>query len=225
MEHKTNTISSQLAIFLGEQIVRPDLFFNYLNTEIGEVIDAMPQTLPLPAEAPADIPRVIGNSSFGRYNLNISLSRIDFIQNYNYGEDIERSVNDFKIKCNSLISAILPKYAIVRMGLVGNYYIPNKNPSALIAKMYLNEKNKNPDEISIRLNKKDTFKGVSINNVISVNPGVVTAPNFNGDAVILQVDYNSEERADALGEGLALSLFKEKSSAYYSKNLAEVYGL
>jgi len=225
MENKTNTISTQLAIFLGEQIVRPDLFFNTLNTEMGEIIDAMPQTLPLPAEAPADIPRVIGNSSFGRYNLNISLSRIDFVQNYGPGEDIEKAVNDFRIKSNTLISTVFQKYAIVRMGLVGNYYIPNKNPSALIAKMYLNDKNKNPDEISIRINKKDNFKGVSINNVITVNPGVVTAPNFSGDAVILQLDYNSEERADALNEGLALSLFKEKSSAYYSKNLAEVYGL
>lgn len=153
------------------------------------------------------------------------MSRIDFTQNYGPHEDIEKAVNDFRIKSNTLISTIFQKYAIIRMGLVGNYYIPNKNPSALIAKMYLNDENKNPDEISIRINKKDNFKGITINNVITVNTGTVKAPNFSGDAVVLQLDYNSEEREEALNEGLALSLFKEKSSAYYSKYLSEVYGL
>lgn len=38
MENKAVTISTQLAIFIDSTIARPDLLFNSLNSEIGEVI-------------------------------------------------------------------------------------------------------------------------------------------------------------------------------------------
>ncbi len=225
MENKAVTISTQLAIFIDSTIARPDLLFNSLNSEIGEVIDAMPQTLPLPADAPADIPRVIGTSSFGKFNLNISLNRIDFVENYTPTEEIEKSVTEFKLKCNTLIATISQKYGIVRIGLVGNYYIPHKNPSQLIADLYLNENKKNLDEITIRINNRDTFKNIQINNVINLSQGQVTAQNYNGNAVIVQLDYNSTDNNTPLEEGLTLALFKEKSIAYNSKHVEDVSGL
>lgn len=103
----------------------------------------MPQTLPLPADAPSDIPRVIGTSSFGKFNLNISLNRIDFVENYAPTEAIEKSIVEFKLKCNTLITTISQKYGFVRIGLVGNYYVPHKNPSQLITDLYLNKNKSN----------------------------------------------------------------------------------
>ena len=225
MENKAVTISTQLAIFIDSPIARPDLLFNSLNSEIGEVIDAMPQTLPLPADAPSDIPRVIGTSSFGKFNLNISLNRIDFVENYAPTEAIEKSIVEFKLKCNTLITTISQKYGIVRIGLVGNYYVPHKNPSQLITDLYLNKNKSNLDEITIRINKRDTFKNIQINNVINLSQGQVTAQDYNGNAVIVQLDYNSADNSTPLEEGVILALFKEKSIAYSSKHVEEISGL
>lgn len=225
MENKAVTISTQLAIFIDSAVARPDLLFNSLNSEIGEVIDAMPQTLPLPADAPSDIPRVIGTSSFGKFNLNISLNRIDFVENYAPTEAIEKSIVEFKLKCNTLITTISQKYGIVRIGLVGNYYVPHKNPSQLITDLYLNKNKSNLDEITIRINKRDTFKNIQINNVINLSQGQVTAQDYNGNAVIVQLDYNSADNSTPLEEGVILALFKEKSIAYSSKHVVEISGL
>ena len=225
MENKAVTISTQLAIFIDSAVARPDLLFNSLNSEIGEVIDAMPQTLPLPADAHSDIPRVIGTSSFGKFNLNISLKRIDFVENYAPTEAIEKSIVEFKLKCNTLITTISQKYGIVRIGLVGNYYVPHKNPSQLITDLYLNKNKSNLDEITIRINKRDTFKNIQINNVINLSQGQVTAQDYNGNAVIVQLDYNSADNSTPLEEGVILALFKEKSIAYSSKHVEEISGL
>ena len=225
MENKAVTISTQLAIFIDSAVARPDLLFNSLNSEIGEVIDAMPQTLPLPADAPSDIPRVIGTSSFGKFNLNISLNRIDFVENYAPTEAIEKSIVEFKLKCNTLITTISQKYGIVRIGLVGNYYVPHKNPSQLITDLYLNKNKSNLDEITIRINKRDTFKNIQINNVINLSQGQVTAQDYNGNAVIVQLDYNSVDNSTPLEEGVILALFKEKSIAYSSKHVEDISGL
>ncbi|WP_216642154.1 hypothetical protein, partial [Salmonella enterica] len=85
----------------------------------------------------------------------------------------EKSVTEFKLKCNTLIATIFQKYGVVRIGLVGNYYIPHKNPSQLIADLYLNENKRNLDEITIRINNRDTFKNIQINNVINLSQGQV----------------------------------------------------
>ncbi|TRQ71914.1 hypothetical protein, partial [Salmonella enterica] len=83
---------------------------------------------------------------------------------------------------------------------VGNYYIPHKNPSQLIADLYLNENKRNLDEITIRINNRDTFKNIQINNVINLSQGQVTAQNYNGNAVIVQLDYNSTDNNTPLDE-------------------------
>ncbi|HDT1603538.1 TPA: hypothetical protein QHT00_002644, partial [Enterobacter sichuanensis] len=124
MKKIIGTISTQLAIFLDSNIIRPDTLYNRLNEDLGEIIDAMPQTIPLPAEAPADIPRVIGTSSFGTYVLNVSLNRVDIVKNYNPANDMESEVNEFLRTSKNLIISILQTYKVNRLGLVGNHYIP-----------------------------------------------------------------------------------------------------
>lgn len=225
METKVVTISTQIALFFETAISRPDTFYNTINSDIGEIIDSMPQTLPLPPEAPAEIPRVIGNSSFGQYNLNVSINRVDLIRNYSPGEDVIHATNDFKRICNNLIISAMQLQKIIRVGVVGNFYISNPCPQKIIGKLYLNEKNQNSDEISLRINKKDKFNNIDINNVVNINQGNVAAPDYNGEAVIIQLDYNTEPKGKPLDQESVISVFKEKSSAYSYKHVMEICGL
>ncbi|WP_200526016.1 hypothetical protein, partial [Klebsiella pneumoniae] len=75
------------------------------------------------------------------------------------------------------------------------------------------------------INKRDTFKNIQINNVINLSQGQVTAQDYNGNAVTVQLDYNSADNSTPLEEGVILALFKEKSIAYSSKHVEEISGL
>lgn len=225
MKEKMITISTQIALFFENSIIRPDTFYNSINSDIGEIIDSMPQTLPLPVEAPPEIPRVIGNSSFGQYNLNVSLNRVDFIRNYSPNEDIVNSTNEFKRICNNLIVSCLQKQKITRIGIVGNFFIRCNNPQGVISKLYLNDNNQDSDEISLRYNKKSSIRNVIVNNVVNINQGNVAAPDNSGDAVIIQLDYNTEPKEHPLDEGSLLDIFNNKSEAYSFKHAMEKCGL
>lgn len=225
MTKKVTTISTQIALFFESPILRPDILFQKINSDMGDIIDSMPQTLPLPAEAPPEIPRVLGTSSFGKHNLNVSLNRLDFMQNYHPTEDIEESIKEFKRNCNNIIISALQSQKIIRIGIVGNHYIPNVNPNKLISELYLNEKSTGSDEISLRINKKSKVGEVIVNNVINLNQGIVAAPNYQGNAVIIQLDYNTEQKEKPLNENTIISLFLEKSNAYSEKHVAEILGL
>ena len=210
MKAKMITISTQIALFFESTIARPDTFYNSINTGLGEIIDSMPQTLPLPKEAPPEIPRVIGNSSFGQYSLNVSLNRVDLLRNY--------ASNGFIVNC-------MQKQKITRIGIVGNFFIHCNNPNKIISELYLNDKNKDNDEISLRLNKKTTIKDVTINNVLNINQGNVSASNYAGEAVLVQLDYNTEPKETPLDEALLFSIFSEKSEAYSHQHAMEKCGL
>ncbi|PAP28459.1 hypothetical protein CJZ34_24135, partial [Salmonella enterica subsp. enterica serovar Hadar] len=80
--------------------------------------------------------------------------------------------------------------------------------------MYLNENKRNLDEITIRINNRDTFKYIQINNVINLSLGQVSAQNYNGYAVIVQLDYISTVINTPLDEGFTLALFNVISIAY-----------
>ncbi|KLV73479.1 MULTISPECIES: hypothetical protein [Citrobacter freundii complex] len=225
MKAKMITISTQIALFFESTIARPDTFYNSINTGLGEIIDSMPQTLPLPKEAPPEIPRVIGNSSFGQYSLNVSLNRVDLLRNYASNEDFDLGTNEFKRICNSFIVNCMQKQKITRIGIVGNFFIHCNNPNKIISELYLNDKNKDNDEISLRLNKKTTIKDVTINNVLNINQGNVSASNYAGEAVLVQLDYNTEPKETPLDEALLFSIFSEKSEAYSHQHAMEKCGL
>lgn len=221
MKKIIGTISTQLAIFLDSNIIRPDTLYNRLNEDLGEIIDAMPQTIPLPAEAPADIPRVIGTSSFGTYVLNVSLNRVDIVKNYNPANDMESEVNEFLRTSKNLIISILQTHKVNRLGLVGNHYIPTKDAQQFISKAYLNEKNQGSDEVSLRINKKDTVDGFTLNNILNISQAHIESPVYTGNAVLIQLDYNNDPNHKNLDENTAIKIFNEKSIAYKYSHVME----
>lgn len=222
MKSEPQIISTQLAIFLDSFIKRPDLFFNKLNSDLGGLIDAMPQVLPLPPEAPAEIPRVMAASSYNKNTVNISLNRVDFIRQYNPAEDIEQSIKEFKALCKNFILSIISEYKISRFGNVGSFYVKSNNPEKEISDLFINKDAGSFDEISLRLNKTTIDKGITFNNVISINQGHIEAPNYNGNGIVIQLDNNSIARAEALKEEELLSLFEIKSNAFNPTYAKEV---
>lgn len=214
-------ISTQLAIFIEGSISRPDRFFEKLNTDLGEIIDQMPQVMPVPQEIPFEMPIVVGSSVSGKYSLNISKNRIDFIQNYSATEDNKKQLLEFKSKCKLALSLSGIEYKISRIGMVGNFYVESQNPSAFITKKFFKKEDQNLEEASIRTNKISNEFGVKFNNVFSLSVATIGSQNYNGPAVIIQADSNILPNQPLVSKETLIEIFEKKSSAYSDEYINE----
>ncbi|MGP8289991.1 hypothetical protein ACT3OH_06995 [Vreelandella zhanjiangensis] len=132
-------VKLQLALFFQNPISRPDNLMGGVNSSMGNLFDAMPQILPIPADAPAEIPRVQMRSENGKYNCNIACSRVDFILSGDFRDEVvwPDLTKDFLAKVKLFIGNIFEQSKIVRFGLIGNFFIPDKSASASMTKKYL----------------------------------------------------------------------------------------
>jgi hypothetical protein len=82
-------ISTQLVIF-SPGIVIPNKLkvANAINEKLSNLLDSDPLMIPLPEDAPPELPRIRMSSKDGRYSLSIAGNRIDFI--FQYREEDER---------------------------------------------------------------------------------------------------------------------------------------
>ena len=65
----------QIALFFKNPILRPDIEFKSFIEKFNTLFDLMPTQIPIPNNAPLDIPLMILNSSNNLYSCNISKSR------------------------------------------------------------------------------------------------------------------------------------------------------
>lgn len=217
-------LSTQLAIFLSENITRPDKLFNSLNEDLGEIIDTMPQIFPLPPGIPVDMPVVMGNASNGIYTLNISASRVDIIRTYLPEEDKAKSLLEFKSKCKLLMSLLLVNYKIARIGIVGNFYIESKNPSSFITKNFFRKEDSTLQEASVRLNKVSDEFGMKFNNILSLNVAEMESATYSGKCVLIQTDNNSIPGENPLTPSTINDVFDKKSNAYSEEYIKQRVG-
>ncbi|WP_240103959.1 hypothetical protein [Klebsiella pneumoniae] len=214
-------ISTQAAFFFDDTINRPDKLFNKINSDIGELIDSMPETINLPPIAPADIPRVVGHSSNGEYELSVSLNRVDIKKQYADPLLDQGSIEKFRAICKLIILSVSSDMGISRIGLVSNLYIESSNPSLEISRKYLKKEDPNLLEINLRTNKESKEFGLSFNNIILIQMGNVQSPSYNGKAIIVQVDTNTIETGGRKQKDIITDIFIKKSSIYNPATILE----
>lgn len=214
-------ISTQAAFFFENTISRPDKLFNKINSDTGELIDSMPEIINLPPIAPADIPRVIGRSSNGEYELSVSLNRVDIKKQYATSLEEQSSIEKFRAICKLIILSITSEMNVSRMGLVSNLYIESNNPSLEISRKYLKKEDSNLLEINIRTNKESKEFGLTFNNIVLIQMGDVQSPVYTGKAIIVQVDTNTTETEDFIKKEMITEIFIKKSSIYNPSAILE----
>lgn len=214
-------ISTQAAFFFENTINRPDKLFNKINSDTGELIDTMPETINLPPIAPADIPRVIGHSSNGEYELSVSLNRVDIKKQYSSPMEDSGAIEKFRAICKLVILSITSEMDVSRIGLVGNFYMESSNPSLEISRKYLKKEDSSLLEINLRTNKESKSFGLTFNNIVSIQMGEVQAANYSGKAIIVQVDTNTHESEGAIKKELLTDIFIKQSSIYNPATILE----
>ncbi|EHW0638006.1 hypothetical protein L3I77_004349 [Vibrio vulnificus] len=186
-------IKLQLALFFESYQMRPDNLMHSINSDMGNLFDAMPQVIPMPVDAPLDIPRVQLRSENNRYNCNIAPSRVDFIINGNGSNESSwvQLTNDFLAKLRLFVHSVNSKAGSIRFGLIGNFFIPDNANSASITRKYLKVDLNSAEEINLRFNKRNSSHGLNLNNITSINTAIAEINNVPNKGVFIELDINN----------------------------------
>lgn len=186
-------IKLQLALFFESYQMRPDNLMHSINSDMGNLFDAMPQIIPMPEDAPLDIPRVQLRSENNRYNCNIAPSRVDFIINGNGNNESSwvQLTNDFLAKLRLFVRSVNSKAGSIRFGLIGNFFVPDNANSASITRKYLKVDLNSAEEINLRFNKRNSSHGLNLNNITSINTAIAEINNVPNKGVFIELDINN----------------------------------
>lgn len=205
-------VKLQLALFFQNQVSRPDNLMGGINSSMGNLFDAMPQILPIPAEAPAEIPRVQMRSENGKYNCNIACSRVDFILNGDLRDEIiwPDLTKDFLAKVKLFISSVFDQSKVVRFGLIGNFFIPDKSATTSMTRKYLKIDLNSAEEINLRFNKLTSSHGYTLNNITSVNTALAEINGQTDKGIFIELDVNNAPTQDPIKLDAMLQLIEKQ---------------
>ena len=197
----------QIALFFQNPEQRPDTHYIPLNNEMGNLFDGMPQIIPLPFEAPHEIPRVTLRSGNDKYNCNIAASRVDLVFNEQGAPEAEWSdiTQDFTAKSALFVKSMFGRAGFIRFGLIGSFFVPNKNPAATIGRKYLKQDMSTAEELNIRYNKRIESHGHSLNNIVSINTAIVALPKEE-NGIYIERDINNVPSGSPLKHDDVLAL-------------------
>ena len=205
-------VKLQLSLFFQYQVSRPDNLMGGINSAMGNLFDAMPQILPIPAEAPAEIPRVQMRSENGKYNCNIACSRVDFILNGDFRDEIvwPDLTKDFLAKVKLFISSVFEQSKVVRFGLIGNFFIPDKSATMSMTRKYLKIDLNSAEEINLRFNKKSSSHGYILNNITSVSTALAETNGQIDKGIFIELDVNNVPTQDPIKLDAMLQLIEKQ---------------
>lgn len=184
----------QVALFTREPVLMDNLdkkeTFSSLTSNLGE-FDGQALILPIPDDAPKEIPRITVNSGDGRYSINIALNRIDFFSNnIDQNEDYNFLVNHQTLakKIFKYFEEVKSK-TINRIGFI--IFADEEVTIKEISDKYINNQQiTNPKELNIRYNTLSSHKGFYFNNIVMIEAR-------EGFPTKIQVDINTAaEKSD-----------------------------
>ncbi len=209
---RKETINFQIVLFLRDKFKD---HFESLSLHIKEKIGDSDNTqiLPIPSDAPSEIPRLILN--YKDFFLNISTDRISLVAN-NY--------SSIKVIIPKLLSLFIEEkeFVINRIGFIRNDFIETTLES--ITELIKEDKfpKEKLKEISIRINNELDILNFSCNNIESLQFSRVIKTDNTGtierDGILAQRDLNTVAEKDyKIDYGAASKLINEfqvKASTY-----------
>lgn len=209
-------VKLQLALFFQNPVSRPDNLMGGVNSSMGNLFDAMPQVLPIPADAPAEIPRVQMRSENGKYNCNIACSRVDFILNGDFRDEVvwPDLTKDFLAKVKLFIGNVFEQSKIVRFGLIGNFFIPDKSATTSMTKKYLKVDLNSAEEINLRFNKRTSSHGFNLNNITSINTALAETNGQADKGIFIELDVNNIPAQETIKSDAILQLIEKQVPSF-----------
>jgi hypothetical protein len=221
-------LNIQIALFSpGIDLSDKLTFAQQVKQKTGVLFDGETVVLPIPEDAPAEIPRIVLQSKSNQTSLNISPNKIDFF----IKPGINDSFTSASIESNKIYSSLLEtlfkvsSLNITRVGHVFNIEASVENSIDFISDRYLSKINtgKNLQDINFGILKKDTIDKKLSNIWFRVNPS--KNPDMEVDdrrmSVVLDVNTSSKEPQKFNVESTIQYL--EQSAKYLDKYFSELF--
>lgn len=222
---KSRILDVHLVLFFSEILSRPDELNSILSFKLGKIFDTIPTILPIPEEAPKELPVVLLRSKDNLYSCNISRSSVDFaITPQKAIEDFLEIAESYDENIISLLGAIneYGKISINRIGFVINYFISNENPTSKISDIYIKKQIGNVDEISIRFNKKRRDGNLFINNVTYISNKELLTNGKKNRGILVQRDVNNQVSKNKLTFDFLKEFIKQRYNEFSKEELEKV---
>lgn len=189
----------QTAVFtrdfnLNNDISRAQLLLDLdKNVFLKKIFDAPLEQVPIPSDAPQEIPRVMLKSNDNKFRCNIALSRTDLI--FNILSDNVQSLDDLleiqKNNSKDVIRFLIDRNALInRIGFITvvekllTFEEGNSGRDYLKSNFILEDKFNNPKELILRYNYANRSKNFDMNNSIIID-------GKSDNKITLQTDINT----------------------------------
>ena len=141
---------------------------NSLNQRVKHIFDGEPVLLPIPADAPAEIPRIILTSKDRRYANNVAVDRL--VLSYTEQGKPEKELNDLRedyLKIIRDISEVVKvewKADVFRLGFIVTFLASPSDPVELIMSTFIHEgAMETPRQLAVHVLDKMTWDELEIN--------------------------------------------------------------
>ena len=189
--------SIQFTIFTPGLLFIPSKILGFVLTKWGELFDAAPVSMPLPPEAPSEIPRIILQSSDGRSKLELAPSRANMFWLRQADTD-EIKAEDFL----GLATNLLWEYTATVNGKVGriamvlNRFVKHENPGVFLAQHFCKDKWQTapfnrPESFEIHAHKRYVLNNqFNINSWVRCKTGLIKLPDQQ-KIILVEQDINT----------------------------------
>lgn len=226
--------SLQIAVFTSTLDLSNKIgFANQLIQDTKGLFDGDPIVLPIPSDAPPEIPRIILKNKNESYSLNVGLDRTDFFYNEReYKDNLPTKVlsdleQDFLGKTDAIVRSIynISSTRIIRLGFIVTFQSKvskvDGKANSFVSEQYLKPKDslKDPYDINIGVLKKIKVGKLYSNVWFRINPFRKKEDPLDNVVITVRLDINTqaEESLDLTNDEIR-DYYKEASS-YINKNL------
>jgi hypothetical protein len=202
--NKFKQLSLQFSIFTPVLAFSTGSVFPKLMTDFGDVFDGDPISIPLPPEAPKDIPRIILKSKDFKIKLEVSENRVNLSRYFNIDETNEISAFVSFIELWGKLTGSYMDFTnatVGRLAVVAVKACECDNPGKALAEHfckpeYLVEPFNRPESFEIHSHKKYKFGAFSVNSWVRCKTGKLKKENK--PIIIIEQDLNT--LAEAINE-------------------------
>lgn len=197
-----------------------------IKKETGSLFNGESIVLPVPNDAPAEIPRIILKNKNGKISLNISSNKVDIFLKPSTEISIEQSANEIEKTFEKLLEVLFKSgnFLVQRVGYVIHLQTKVNQASKYIFDNYFKDIKTKEDWIDINLGllKRDKINKKESNIWFRMNPNKKTDGSVDSEKIIVMFDVNTLPKETHKFNVLEIFSYLKKSAEYLDKYSEQV---
>ena len=189
-----NIFSIQISLFTPTLQFSQSKILAQLAGKFSNAFDGAPISLPLPPDAPQEIPRLILQDGGGKFKLEIALSRVNFFRYRKEDDSVMAAEDVFKLCLPILEEYIkITSAKVGRLAIVSVKTLKHETPGVILAQHFCKDKwlesSPQPENFEVHFHKRYDLDGFNVNNWLRCKSGILEKEKTK--VVIVQQDINT----------------------------------